>query len=760
MLVRRYRIETKLGAGGMGEVYLAEDTRLGRKVALKILPAEVTRDEERVRRFEREARAASALNHPNILTIYEIGQAEAGHFIATEFVEGSTLRDLLSAGKIELKKLLDIGSQVAEALAEAHRAGIVHRDIKPENIMVRRDGYAKLLDFGLAKLTEAKSGEGLGSAAATSLTASGALVGTIQYMSPEQAEGRGVDHRTDLFSLGSVLYEMATGEPAFTGESFLEVLRKISSQQPVPVREVNRLTPPELQRIIEKCLAKDPNERYQHADDLAVDLRRLRRGSDTDAAAVAEAPPRPRRRGKAIDSVAILPLENASADPDAEYLSDGITESIINNLAQLPKLRVMARSTVFRYKGQDVDPRRVGSALGVRAVLTGRVLQRGDTLIIGTELVDVVDGSHLWGRQYNRKLADIFTVQDEIAKEISETLRPRLTGEERRRLTRRHTENAQAYQLYLKGRYHWNKRTEKGFQKAIEHFQQALDQDPNYALAYAGLADCYLLLGIGFYGVLPPREAMPKAKGAARKALEIDDTLAEAHTSLAHAIMNFDWDWSGAEREYMRGIELNPNYPTAHQFYAVYLMQMARFDEAVLEQRRAQDLDPLSLSINASLGLLSLYARQHDQAIDQFRKTLEMDHNFPLAHLGLGEAYEQKGMYDEAVAEFQAAIALSGGSPVMVAALGHAYAISDRRGEAQKVLDELKELSKRRYVAPFDVAMVYAGLGEKDQAFEWLQRAYEERDDWLTFLKVEPRADTLRSDPRFQDLLQRVGLAP
>jgi serine/threonine-protein kinase len=747
LLNNRYRVEARLGAGGMGEVYLAEDTRLGRKVALKILPAEVTRDEERVRRFEREARAASALNHPNILTIYEIGQAEAGHFIATEFVEGSTLRDL-SAGKIELKKLLDIGSQVAEALAEAHRAGIVHRDIKPENIMVRRDGYAKLLDFGLAKLTEAKP--------AASLTASGALVGTIQYMSPEVAEGRSVDHRTDLFSLGSVLYEMATGKPAFTGESFLEVLRKISSQQPPPVREVNRLTPPELQRIIEKCLAKDPDERYQHADDLAVDLRRLRRGSDTDAAAVAEAPPRPRRRGKAIDSIAILPLANASADPDAEYLSDGITESLINSLSQVPKLRVMARSTVFRYKGQEVDPQTVGRDLKVGAVLTGRVVQRGDTLIIGTELVDVENGWQLWGGQYNRKLSDIFAVQEEIAKEISEKLRLRLTGGQKKRLTRHHTENAEAYQAYLKGLYYWNKFTEEGLKKSIEHFRQAIEIDPNYALAYAGLAHTYHQL----VGVYPPGEVMPKAKAAAVKALELDGTLAEAHAALGWVRWRYDWDWPEAERAFKRANELNPNYAIGHGMYAMFLDSMGRFDESSTAHERARQLDPLSLIIDATVGLHLYLARRYDEAIERCRKTIEMDPNFFVAHARLGLAYEQKGMFEEAIAEFQKAITLSGGNTGSVAALGRAYALAGNRVEAQKVADDLTERSKREYIPPHSMALLYAGLGEPDQAFAWLEEAYEARSGSLSYLKVDPALDSLRSDPRFQDLLQRVGLAP
>ncbi len=756
ILTDRYRIEQKLGEGGMGEVYLAEDMRLGRKVALKLLRAELTADADRVRRFEQEARAASALNHPNILTIFEIGRADGTYFIATEFVEGSTLRDLLSSGSLEPKRILEIGAQVADALAAAHGAGIIHRDVKPENIMVRRDGYAKLLDFGLAKLGEMQSSPAL--AAHKAWTAPGMLVGTIHYMSPEQIEGRSADHRTDLFSTGCVLYEIATGQPAFGGATFAEVLRAITSAQPRPLRDFNEAAPPELARIIEKCLAKNPRERYQHADELAVDLRRLLRESEAGASLTKKVVPRPRARGKVIDSVAVLPLANASTDPDAEYLSDGITESLINSLSQLPKLRVMARSTVFRYKGRELDPQAVGRDLHVGAVLMGRVVQRGDTVVIGTELVDVANGWQLWGGNYNRKLSDIFAVQEEIAKEVSENLRLQLTREDNTRLRKRHTESAAAYQAYLKGRFYWNKRTEEGIKKGLEHFQRAIEHDPGYALAYAGLADSYTTLG--YYNFLLPREAYGRAKAAATQALEIDDTLAEAHASLASIRTHFDWDWPGAEREYRRAIELNPRYASAHHWYGLHYAVLGRLGEAEEEMKRALEIDPLALVINTALGLCYCYMREYGRAIEQFRKTLELEPGFGRAHWLLGQTYDAKGQFDDAIAELQKAIPLTGSSKDVIASLGHAYAVAGQRHQAVRILDELTELAKRTYVPSYHIGVIHAGLGEDDLAFEWLERAYEERSSQLAYLNVHPELDRLRSDPRFEDLLRRVGLAP
>ena len=465
------------------------------------------------------------------------------------------------------------------------------------------------------------------------------------------------------------------------------------------------------------------------------------------------------QHGAIVDSLAILPLVNASGDSNVEYLSDGITESIINNLSQLPQLRVMAHSTVSRYKGQKTNPQEVGRDLHVRAVLTGRVLELGDRLIVRTELVDASDGSQLWGEQYNRHLTDIFEVQEEISREISEKLRLKLTGVEQKRLTKRYTENIEAYQLYLKGRYHLNKRTAEGIKKAIEYFEQAIEIDIHYALAFAGLADCYTLLGSAGYSASAPQEAMPKAKVAAIKALEIDDTLAEAHISLAFVKFRFDWDWEGAERGFERAIELNPGSATAHHWYALYLTAMGRLREAITKIKQAQELDPLSLIINSAAGRIFHFARQYDRAVGAYQKTLEMDSNYGEAHLNLGLTYEQKGMYEEAIAELNKAITLSGDRPIILAVLGHTYAMAGRRGEARDALDELKELSKRCYVSSLDIAIVYMGLSEKDRAFEWLQKAYEDRSGLLVFLKVEPLYDSLRPDPRFIDLARRIGLA-
>ncbi len=753
-MIGLYKVLGEIAHGGMGEVYLAQDTELPRKIALKLLPAYFTREEERVRRFQREAWAASGLNHPNIITIYKIGQVEGTHFIAMEFVDGQTLRKHMACTRMKLCDVLDVSVQLAGALAAAHEAEIVHRDIKPENIMVRPDGYVKVLDFGIAKLSGGQvATNDLTAPSGSEYTGPGRVMGTVAYMSPEQARGEKLDGRTDLFSFGAVLYEMATGRPAFSGGTAALIHDAILNRPPAPPLRLNPELPTELEQIINKALEKDRKLRYQTASDLGADLQRVKRALESGQGA---APPEVGASHEAIDSIAVLPLANASGDPETEYLSEGITESIINSLSQLPKLRVLPRSVVFRYTGRDVDPQTVGRDLNVGAVLTGRVLQRGDSLIIGIELVDVAKGWQLWGQRYNRNLSDIFAMEQEIAKEISEKLRLRLTGEEEKRLTKRYTESIEAYQNYLKGRYYWEKWTEEAWKKGIEYFQQAIETDPTYARAYAGLADSYVYLG--WFCVLPPKEAYPRAKAAAIKALEMDDSLAEAHNSLAAVRMAYDWNWSDAEREFKRAIDLNPNYATAHHWYAEYLKQMGRHDEALGEIKRAQELDPRSLIVNTSVGWQYYFARQYDQAIEQYQMTLEMDPNFGPAHWGLGWAYDQKSMFAEAAAEFQRGINLSGGNPVYVAGLGHALAVGRQGEEAQKVLDELMELSKRLYVPPYFIAAIYTGLGDKARAFEWLEKAYEEHSSWLLYLRVDPRLDSLRSAPPFHDLLRRVGL--
>jgi eukaryotic-like serine/threonine-protein kinase len=817
----RYEIRSPIGAGGMGEVYLAEDTQLDRTVALKVLPPDIACDQQRMQRFIQEAKAASALNHPNILTIYGIGEADSACFIATEYIDGITLRDRLMKGPMEIGEILDVGMQVASALSAAHEAGIVHRDIKPENIMLRRDGYVKVLDFGLAKLTENAASRKHTDASTLLETDPGVVMGTIIYMSPEQARGMTVDGRSDIWSLGVVLYEMVAGRPPFQGGTKSDVIALILQKEPQPLARFCPSVPAELERIVRKALAKDCEERYQGVKDLMIDLRRLKHRMEVDAeiersgipglsgsgplatsggqsvpaafqsdgaqtAQVAAARPTSsaeyivgeirqhkrwlipgaaallivglslfyffflRSSRDSINSIAVLPLVNANNDPNTDYLSDGLTESLINSLSQIPELRVMARSTAFRYKGQELDPQRIGRELDVRAVLTGRVLQRGDVMTIQVDLVDTRDGAQLWGEQYNRKISDILGIQQNISREVSEKLRLKLSGRQKEQLAKRHTDSTEAYELYLRGRYHWNKRTPDGLMRGIDYFQQAIKADPNYALAYAGLADSYNVLSTN--AVRPPKEAFPKAKEAAERALALDDTLAEAHTSLAFIKTVYEWDWQGAEKEFKRAIELNPNYSNAHYFYAfAHLLSMGRIEEAGAEMKRALALDPFSLIINTNLGRTYHIARQYDRAVEQYRKALEMDPTFPRAHERLLEAYEQKGMYREAIADLESVNAEAG------ARLRAAFEKSGVKGYWQARIDLDKE-STQTYVSPYFTAVKYAGLGDRDRAFEALERAYQERDTWLVHLKVDPMLDTLRSDPRYVNLLSRINL--
>jgi serine/threonine protein kinase/TolB-like protein/Tfp pilus assembly protein PilF len=1026
-----YQIISMLGAGGMGEVYLAEDTRLDRKVALKLLPEQFTRDEERVRRFVQEAKAASALNHPNIITIHEIGQTEDRHYIATEFIEGETLRDKLSRGPLTVNETLGVGIQVAGALDAAHKAGVIHRDIKPENVMVRRDDIVKVLDFGLAKLIglriadcglrieeddalsqspQANPQSSTRRGRNPQLTHPGVVMGTVGYMAPELVRGREVDVRADAFSLGVILYEMLTGQAPFLGETPSDVIVALLEKEPPPIARLAPDTPAELRHIVNNALRKDREERYQSVKSMLADLKalkqelefaasqersasmdsaaglprasvaaasglpeaeesdgldlahvlfcdivgysllpidqqtqmmrqlqeivrqteayrraeashqlvrlpagdgmalaflhdlsapvrcafeiaralkahpeiRLRMGVNTgpvfrsadinanrnvvgsginmaqrvmdcgdaghilvsrnvaealsqvsrwqsylhdlgeievkhgvrihlyniysDEVGNAEAPTKIRTRisvtpqttssakivlgevkrhklglavtlatlavaigaawfflfarsdQSSIRALAVLPFVNVGNDPNTEYLSDGISESLINNLSQLPQLKVIARSTSFRYKGKEVDLQEVGKSLGVEGILTGRVLQRGDNLLISVELVNARDKTQVWGEQYNRKQSDLVTLQSEIARDVSSKLKTKLSGEDTQKLTKQYTENAEAYQLLLKGRFFLNRRTAEGLQKAIEYFNQAIVIDPNYALGYAGLADTYLLLGLpdATTGALSPQDSVPKARAAAEKALQIDSSVGEVYFSLGQ-IRSKEHDWAGAERAFDRGVKLSPNYPIGRLYYAVYLASLGRQGEAVKEIRRAQELDPLSLPINASVMYVLYFGRQYDEAIAAGRKALEMDAAFPLVHQRLGMVYLQKKMYQEAILSFQQAANNSNRAPLSIVSLGYAYAVSGNNTEAQRVLAELKDMSQRQYVSPYSVATIYAGLGEKEQAFQWLEKASDEQNTEMVFLKVDPRLDPLRSDPRFQELLRKVG---
>jgi eukaryotic-like serine/threonine-protein kinase len=770
--ISHYRIIKELGAGGMGEVYLAEDIRLGREVALKFLPASYQYDPDRRTKFLAEARATSALRSPHIAAIYDIGEHEEVIFIVMEYVEGEVLSAKLARGPLALRESIETAAQVADALSEAHEMGIIHCDIKSSNLIINDRGFVKILDFGIARVTESPSKAGddktkkLGQQ-----TAFGAVLGTVSYMSPEQAIGRGIDHRSDIFSLGVVLYEMLTARLPFEGASAVEVIDKIIHEEPVAVARLNYSVPPELERIARKCLEKDRDRRYQSTRELLTDLNNLRRDTDSGPRTShglnrhTQVVRRPRSR-KAIDSLAILPLINMSGEMDAEYLSDGITESLINNLSKLPKLRVMARSTVFRYKGhateglQNVDgpdPIQVGVDLGVRAVFIGRFFQRDDSLIIKAELVDASDGAHLWGGQFSRPMKDVFAIEEEISQEITENLRLKLTGAQKKRLAKRYTENTEAYQLYLKGRYHWNKRTQEGITKGIEFFDQAIALDPNYALAYAGVADGYNLLAS--YSTMSPRTAFLRAKATVMRALKLDPNLAEANASLAHIRFWYEWDWHGAERDFKKALELNSGYGTAHLWYALYLMSMGRVDEAIAEVKRAQELDPLSLIINLNVSRVLYFARKYEQAAEQCLKTVEMYPNFFLAHRRLGQIYERQRMYKEALAEFEKSLALAPNNSETLSVKGYTLAAAGRIAEAEQVLEELKELSRQIYVSPYSLSRLLFGLGKNDEAFEYLEKTHQERHGIMVYLKAEPLFDDVRSDPRYISLLQRLNLA-
>ena len=738
--ISHYRILEKLGEGGMGVVYKAEDTKLKRVVALKFLPPELTRDLEAKERFVQEAQAASALDHFNICTIYEIDETENGEmFISMACYKGETLKQKIEKGWLELGEAIQIAIQVGQGLAKAHGQGIVHRDIKPANLFITDDGQVKIVDFGLAKL-----------AGQTRATRTGKGAGTAAYMSPEQVRGQAADHRTDIWSLGVTLYEMLTGQLPFKGEYEMSVMYSILNEAPQPVSHLRSGVPVKLEQIISKAMLKNPGERYQSAGDLIADLLNLekRLGATTSIETSAVTKPQ--------SSVAVLPFANLSADPEQEYFCDGMAENIINALTQVQDLHVVARTSAFSFRGKETDIREIGRKLNVESLLEGSVQKAGSRLRITVQLINVADGYHLWSEKYDRNLEDVFAIQDEISQAIVDKLKVRVPGVDKAKLRKRYTEDPEAYNLYLKGRWFSEKYTEEGFNKAVEYFQLAIEKDPHFALAVAGLSDAYV--GLGLIGCLPKEIAYGKARVEAEKAIEMDDALAEAHLALANIRLWLDWDLTAAEREFKRAWALNPsNAEVIHQ-NAHMLVYLGHSEEAVMHMKQAVELEPLSILMNACLGQTLYLARRYDEAIEQLRKTIEMDPNFYSPYIWLALTYAQKGMYEQATETVRGLTTSRPGGKAARAVLGYIYSVSGRTSEAKDICDELKELSEKEPVTPYYLARIYAGLGKSEHSIECLRRCYEKRDASLSFLKTDPVWDNLRSDPGFLDLLKKLNL--
>jgi eukaryotic-like serine/threonine-protein kinase len=808
-IINQYKIISAIGKGGMGEVFLAQDTKLDRKVALKILPSEFAEDADRMSRFVREAKSASALNHPNIITIYEVGEYDGTHFIATEFIDGKTLNEYKQANPLNYKSALEIAIHIASALDEAHSAGIVHRDIKPDNVMIRANGLVKILDFGIAKVSASSTSASDSSEDATAIkseTSPGMIIGTANYMSPEQAKGKVVDARTDIFSFGVLLYEMIAGQLPFEGENALEMIGAILKDEPKPL---NSDVPTEITKIISKCLRKDRDERYQTIKDVGNDLKDVKQelelknlmersivpNSDNNKTQILQpqtttnqtVASNPKTKylvaglltllltvggffgykylspTKQIESIAVMPFVNESGNADVEYLSDGMTETLISSLSNIPNLSVKARSTVFYYKGKETSAKKIGEELKVQAVLFGRVSQRGDDLKLSLELVNTETQDVIWSEQYNRKQSDLVSLQSEIAKTVSDKLRLKLTATEQERVSKTYTTSSEAQQLYLKGRFHWNKRKTEDFQKAREYFRQAIAADPNYALAHTGLADTLALMP--YYGNFRPSEYMPLAKQSAQKALEIDPNLAEAHASLGQILLIYDYDFKGAERELKRAIELDPKYPSAYQWLSEVYHYQGNGDQALLEINKALELDPLALVINNQKGRVLNLNGKLDEAVAQFKKTIDLFPDSEMARNNLVFLYEANEMYSEVIEQRLIQFKLNGVSLENIKSLQLAFEKDGYKGFVQKQLDQQLdrkrtdlEKDKNAYLKSYEFSIKYVRLQDKDKAFEYLNKAYEQREPQMVEIKVLPPFKFLQDDPRFKELVKKVGI--
>ena len=794
-LLLHYRVVEKIGEGGQGTVYRVIDTTLDRLACIKVLPPDLTDSASNLARFEREAKLASSLDHPNICTIFGLHKVNDIQFIAMQYIEGRNVRQLVDGRPLDLRRALSITIQVTDALAAAHSRGIVHRDIKARNVMVTHSGAVKILDFGLAKLMETHTS----GSSDPQLTEVGVPYGTSTYAAPEQAQGLKADHRADIFSTGVLLYEMLAGTWPFRGKTALDVRYAVVYHKPKPIAEARGEDTPALRRIqeiLDKALAKVPEDRYQRIEDMRSDLQEVLREVDVDSTnTLTDAPPiaasptwttrasfwttprkiaavslaamvivalfllafqiyRPADADSDIHSLAVIPFANS--DPNSEYLSDGITESLIENLSRVPNLKVKSRSTVFHYKGRETDPKKIGRELGVHALLSGSITQTGDDLSVRVELIDVRDDSHLWGERYDRKVSEVVALPQQISRDVSDRLRSRADGIDQSQLTRNYSPDSEAYRLYLQGRYNWNKRTVEGFQKGIEFFSEAIRRDQDYGLAYAGLADCYLLLNV--YNVTSAEDSYPKAEAASKRALSINESLAEAHTSLAFVTYRYHLRWDEAEQHFKKAIALNPNYATAHQWYGSYLAARGRLDEAVVEARNAHELEPFSLTIHSDYIRNLYYAGRLDEAKKESLKLKQTDPSFGRAHYELGLVLEEEGKLEDAIAEFKLALKSAPDNAAALTALGHAQGLAGKKTDAEKIISRLQELSKHQYVSPYQTAVVYAGLNERKLALDWLDKSREERFNWLPFVQIDPVFKNLRTEVRFLELEKSLGL--